>query len=346
MHYDMYDDEDMYFQPRNKRKVDSQTNLFFNLDEKLEKIKITDIESNSLSYPTLKLVVSYKKESITSVVDSNFIFGANTAKISRFPFFVCNVSLNKIEGLIEKLSKEILFEGIKLINELYKKNDITTLDEAEDFKTYISKSSFFKKISFDFYFDCLKKLIFFSELLFKEVLKEKLKKIEPLEGNTDEELMTIDTYTRENITLVRDLLLSKTSDKYKISGVQSESNNLYQVKNGVIRIVTKRSHSYYSSDSYSSQYEKDYSTNLKKVKNFIHKNYNTGNFYIIIKKDKLCGSFNCFATCELIDKSKLPQEGLVSTTCVSRKKNIKTYFSRLQKGGRRTNRKRRRPRYL
>lgn len=345
MYYDMYDDEDMYFQPRNKPKVDNQANLFFNLDEKLEKIKIMDIETNSLSYPTLKLVVSYKKESIITVVDSNFIFGANKTKISRFPFFVCNVSMNKIEGLIEKLTKEVLFEGIQIVNEIYKKNDITTLEEAEDFKTYISKSSFFKKISFDFYLDCLKKLIFFSEVLFKEVLKEKLKKIEPLDGNTDEELMTIDKYTRENITLVRDLLLSKTSDKYKISGVQSESNNLYQVVNGVIKIETKRSSSYYSSDSSSSHYEKDYSTNLKKVKNFVRKNYNTGNFYIIIKKDKLCGSFNCFATCELIDKSKLPQEGLVSISCVSRKKNIKAYLSKLQKGGRRTNRKRR-PRYL
>jgi hypothetical protein len=337
----------MFFRPRSKPKVDNQTNLFFNLDEKLEKIKITDIESNSLSYPTLKLVVSYKKESIITVVDSNFVFGANNTKISRFPFFVCNVSLNKIEESIEKLSKEVLFEGIKLINGIYKKKDITTLEGAEDFKTYISKSSFFKKISYDFYLECFKKLIFFSELLFKEVMKEKLKKIEPLDGNTDEELMTIDKYTRENITLVRDLLLSKTSDKYKISGVQSESNNLYQVVNGVIKIEAERSS--YSSKSYGSHYEKDYekdySTNLKKIKNFVRKNYNTGNFYIIIKKEKLCGSFHCFATCELIDKSKLPQEGLVSTTCVSRKKNIKTYLSKLQKGGRRTNRKRR-PRYL
>ena len=227
----MDDDYDRFLKPRqNIPKPEAvQTNLFYNLDEKLEKMKIKDIETDKLGYPTLKLTVTYSKDSIIADVDNIFIFGSsvkNIPKINRFPYFVCYMLLTEIEKSFQKIPDEVLLESINILNEIYKKKDITTLVEVESFKKYISSYRFFKNISYDFYFNALKKLCFFSETLFKEVLKEKLKTSPvkanlntPIDGNTTDELMTIDTYISENMKTIRDILLFQTSDKYKISDV-------------------------------------------------------------------------------------------------------------------------------
>jgi hypothetical protein len=321
------------------------------MSESLNKFKIYST-SSSLTFPVvniklLLLVEKKKKQMKLTAKTLGFELGETS------PFLLYNIKLADVfkDDWISKITDEVLLSAVVILNKKWKNPTPAPLKDVAnmpELKEYASTSHLFTKNElFEFYISNLKKLVFFQESLFSEVLLLK----DRIVSNTETaDLIRMNDLIAENIKWLESILFDKLTiqDSKIIKGPQSEVN--FFQPSFAVNIV--------SSDKLS-EFNANFATSLTGFATQpLH-----GLFFVLIKSvgsketDKIAGQFNVFVECTSAATTGLLSSKEFSAACTSRTKTMKDLFGALVKvgnagntanvgkvGGRKTSRTRQRSR--
>jgi len=239
------------------------------------------------------------------------------------PFFLYNVKLRSVfdQKWIPKVSDEVLLSAITILNKGWKKEGILTdVESIEKFKKYAEKTSFFGNELFEYYVTHLKKLVFFQEKLFEEVLLLS----DEIVHTDDSDLIFMNSIVKENINFLREILFEKLvikDEKVEYIYDGKERINFYQPSFAFSHIMEEKL------DGYTKNFDNSLrSFELKPIQ---------GDFFVIVKfeNDKkiesFFGSFNVYLQCNFTSETVSSISTNLKRSCENREKKIREIFGKL-----------------